>query len=504
MLLVGILGFTSCEKWLELDPIGSKTTDNYIKDYASGVAAYNGVHEVFLNLYSGDYQTSLEALSDDAFVPTHVDGPAYKAFDQLQISEGSGAGYYGSLYTGISRINNALSEIESLPDDKEAQKMRSLKGQFHFMRGYFYFTLLKLYGEVPIIPLVKTVDDAKQPRASFEELYSLIEQDLNDAAEMMPEGLDNSLGLEYGKPYKYVAHAVLAEFYLYFEEWQSAKEHADVIVSSGKFSKAPYLEVFNRENPDLGVTYSETYNKEVLWDAYFADEKKQGFTWRITPQGRNDFRAGFGLSAVYCTQNDLEIHNNENNIIPYRGINGGLGIMDEFESGDKRLEDLFWTDFVESPNTSGYTGCIKYDGTSYGPQATVNYPVYRYSEVLLMKAEAENELGNLNAAKQIVDDQIRAAAELPATDVSGKEEMREAIFKERRLELAFEAKRFFDLNRRGLAAEYIENRQVSVAQGGLSNHEITNPITGKKHFVFSLPLGEINANPKINENNPGY
>lgn len=504
LFFLGLLSLYSCDSWLELDPIGSKTTDNYIKDYASVVAAYNGVHEVFLNLYTGEYQTLLEAISDDAFVPSHVDGAPYRAFDQLQISEGSGAGFYGSLYTGISRINTALSRIDLLDNESEAQQINYLKGQFLFMRGYFYFTLLKLYGEVPIVPLVNTADDAKQQRATFEALYDRIEEDLTMSSDLMPNSLDNTLGKEYGKPYKYVAHAALADFYLYFEKWNDAKNQADIVINSGNFAKAPYLAVFNREDNSLGMEYSAAYNKEVLLDAYFADRKKQGFTWRITPQGRNIFRAGYGLSSLYCTQNDLDIHNNESNIIPYRGINGGLGIIDEFEPGDKRRADLFWVDNVTAPNTSGYTGTIKYDGLSYGTQSTVNYPVYRYSEVLLMKAEAENELGNLSVAKQVIDQQIRSAANLPASSATNKDEMRTAIFKERRLELAFELKRFFDLNRRGLAAEYIENRQVSVADGGISSHQITNPITGKKNFVFSLPLGEINANPFIDENNPGY
>ncbi len=503
-LVLSLFTLGSCENWLKLEPVGSKTTGNYIKDYASGVAAYNGIHEVLLNLYSGDYQTLLEALSDDAFVPTHVDGSTYKAFDQLQISEGSGSNYYGTLYTGISRANVALVALDRLSDSKDRERIDALKGQVLFMRAYFYFTLLKLYGEVPVMPVVESLEKAKQPRADFQYLYTIIEKDFKDASSLMPETLDNSLGLEYGKPYKYVAQAALADFYLYFEKWTEARIYTDSIMSSGHFEKIAYTAVFNQENEALGLTYSNTYNKEVLWDAYYADEKKQGFTWRITPQGRNIYREGYGLSALYCTQNDLLAHNNEANIMPYKGKNGGLGIMDEFEEGDKRLEQLFWTDTIVAPNTSGYTGCIKYDGLSYADHSTVNYPLYRYSEVLLMRAEAENELDELTLAKQIIDDEIRKPAGLAPTLAEDKAALRDAIFAERRLELAFEAKRFFDLNRRGLAAKYIEEKQISIAEGGLSKHEITNPMTGKKHFVFSLPLGEINTNPFIEENNPGY
>ena len=504
LLILSIIMLTSCNNWLDMETIGSKTTENYIKDYESAVNAYNGVHQTFLNLYSGDYQVMLDIITDDAFTPSHVDAPAIKTFDKLQISEGSGAEYYSTLYTGITRINTALDEIAKLEEHKDYEQIKMVKGQLLFMRGFFYFTLVKLYGEVPILPLVKNINDTKQPRASFEKLYELIEQDIKEAAGLMPDALTNKKGLEYGKPYKYVAYACLSDFYIYFEKWFEADQYLDLIIGSDKFDKADYLTVFNQEDDVLGVTYSTAYNKEVIWDAYYDIAGKQVFTWRYTPMGRHDNRSGYGLSVIYCTQNDLDIHNDEGGITPYRGKDGGLGIIDEFEDGDRRLAELFWVDDVVTPNVSGYWGVIKYDGKSYATQSTLNYPVYRYAEILLMKAEVENELGDIGAAKNIINNDIRSAADLEPISPQTKEQMREAIFKERRLELAFEAKRFFDLNRRGLATEYLEDKQVSVSKGGLSTHEITNPITGKKNFVFSLPKAEINANPYIEQNNPGY
>lgn len=502
-----ILPLTSCNSWLELEPVGSKNTNNYIGDYSSAVSAYNGVHQTFLNLYSAGYPAMLDVISDDSFTISVADGPFFKTVDRLQMSEGIGSEYYGSLYNGISKINTALNTIENAEITlEEIEKIDVIRGQMLFMRGYFYFTLVRLYGQVPIVPFVENVEGSKHPRASFETLYTEIEQNLTAARDILPEKLNGTLGLEYGKPHKAAAIMALTDFYIYFEKWQKARDEVKKITGNGSFTKIEYQTIFNQEDDNLGIEYSDEYNKEVIFDAYYDLLGTQGFTWRMTPMGRNVNRSGYELAVGgYCTDNRLNPHNPEDELSAYKGENGGLGIVDEFEVGDIRVSTLFWQDNVTSPDVSGYYGCIKYDCASYGAgNSTLNYPVYRYSEALLWLAEAENELNNSSEAKRIIDEEIRAKAGLPNCTANDKESLRVAILKERRIELAFEAKRFFDLNRMGLAKEYLEDKQHGVQSGGISLHMINNPITGKDNFVFPIPLNEINGNPHIGSNNPGY
>lgn len=498
-----LLSFASCNKWLDLKTIGSKTTENYITDIPSAIAAYNGVQDIFQNLYANDMPTFFDVISDDAFVRPDADATDPQADDRLNFGSQSGSQFYGPCYTAIARVNTALPRVEALVVDAKDQDMKNtVLGQFHFMRAFFYFTLLKIYGQVPIVPEVTSVQAAQQPRASFNDLYAYIEKDMTEAVKLLPSSLDGTLGKEYGKPYKYSAFALMADFYLYFEKWDNVVMSTDSIINSGKFAKAPYTAIFHHEDDALGYDYSPVYNKEVLLDADFNEYKGEHFTWFYTPMGRHQFRAGYHLASAYCTENDLDPSRTE---APSGGKNGGEGLMDVIENGDLRRQSFFYTETDSTLSTYGFTGTIKYDGASFSPgNSQINYPVYRYSEILLMKAEAENELGQSADAMQIINDQIRDEAGLPPSAATSQDEVRKEIWRERRIELCFESKRFFDLNRTGRVKNLLVNEQVNINGDPISPHLITNPITGKQNMVFALPLQEINANPFIKENNPGY
>lgn len=497
ILILAIIGsvLSGCDNWLEMETIGQKVEENYITDLRSAVYAYNGVDKSFVNLWN-DLPTMLEAMGDDAFVPKVADANNIIPLDRLEIDFQTANEFYTTCYAGISRINTALPYVQRLEKDKT--NVSVVEGQMCFMRAFFYFTLVRLYGEVPVMPKIETVDDTKQPRSTFQKLYEEIEADLIKAENLLPEELDGSLGQETGKPYKYSVYALMADFYAYFEKWGKVNEVVDKILSNDKLGKVSYESIFHWEDKTKGEDYSSEYKKEILLDANFDEYGKQKITWEFVPRGYQiGMEQGFHRGILYATTSTISPDITEK---PSRG-KPGSSLLELYEEGDKRLM-YFWKDsYVE---TAGLTGNLKFYGSSIGYNAAyVNYPVYRYTEMLLLKAEALNELGDFSSALALINTEVRQPMQASALQAMDINSVREIIREERRRELCFESKRFFDLNRWGIMAENLET-QDNIAGKNITPHLVENSITGKKNFVFALPLKEINANPYIIENNPGY
>ncbi|MBD3661616.1 MAG: RagB/SusD family nutrient uptake outer membrane protein, partial [Arenibacter algicola] len=197
-------------------------------------------------------------------------------------------------------------------------------------------------------------------------------------------------------------------------------------------------------------------------------------------------------------------------------LSSGNGIVQEYEPGDKRKDvtlagyDLDNFLFPDQPK-----GSLLYINKFFNEvdqpitQSTWNFPIIRYADVLLMRAEALNEIGYVpNGEAFDLLNEIRVNAGLGAHDalsLTTQQEFREAIRKERRVELAFESKRYFDLNRWGILRDKIQF-QMDI-KGELtfpSNRLIQHPITGKSYFLYPIPLVEFSNNANLQEQNPGY
>lgn len=493
-VLIGTM-LSSCDNWLELDTIGQKVEENYITDLRSAVSAYNGVDKSFTNLWN-EMPTVLEAMCDDAFIPKVADANEIIPIDRLEIDFQTANNFYSTCYTGIARINTALPYIESLKDDKG--QVAVVRGQMHFMRAFFYFTLVRLYGEVPLMPKINSIEETKQPRATWEQLYEEIENDLVQATKLLPEKLDGSLGQEIGKPYRYSAYALMADFYAYFEKWDEVIRLTDLILANPDFGKVAYKSIFHGEDALNGEDYSALYNKEVLLDANFGEYGKQSFTWEFTPRGYVPGKEqGYHRGIIYATTSSLNPNVTEK---PSCGKPGDA-LLELFEPSDERFK-YFWTDTYHE--TEGLTGTLKYNASTMAYNGGyLNFPVYRYSEMLLLKAEALNEKGEFTQALKIVNEDIRQFMNASVLTANDKSQVQSIIRDERRRELCFECKRFFDLNRWGIMADYLES-QDNLAGKNITPHLVENSITKKKVFVFAFPLKEMNANPYIKENNPGY
>jgi SusD family/Starch-binding associating with outer membrane len=371
-------------------------------------------------------------------------------------------------YEGLNRCNQALNIIPQLDKADASLKLR-LMGEAKFLRALMYFNLVKCYGGVPVVDrLPNPSSDADRimqlTRKTKAEVYAFIENDLNEAIAVLPLKSTYSSS-ERGRASKGAAYALLAKVSLYQQKWQAVVDNCNLI---------------------SGYSISPNY----------------AFMFRLA--GENDNESIFEIQGVGTT--------------PVKGIQGysqtqgargaggwgwgfntpSLSLVNAYETGDVRknatiifagttlYDGRFVPTTVENPRynfkaySSLYTDAWESDR---------NIKVLRYGEVLLMKAEALNELGQTTAAIPLLN-QIRNRAGLPNTVATTQANVRTAIWKERRVELAFEHDRFFDLVRTGQA-------QAAFAVDGKTF------IVGK-HELFPLPQSFINQTKGLSSQNPGY
>jgi starch-binding outer membrane protein, SusD/RagB family len=374
-----------------------------------------------------------------------------------------------SNFEGVGRATYAL---KFLPDINIPDRDRYI-GEAKLLRAYFYFNLVRTFGGVPKIDKVlesETDIETASTRASAAEIYALIESDLNDAIAKLPVSIPAA---ENGRVTKGAAQALLAKVSLYQKKWGQAKAMADAVIASGKYSLLSNYSMIWREAGE--------FSSESIWEvnAIGTTPNKgiEGYFVVQAPRGANGLGWGFNTPSQ--------------------------DLVNAYETGDVRKDatimfagETLWDGFVVSPQASNprynyksYVSKTKETFNGDDWNSNKNLRILRYGEVLLIKAEAENELGN-TAPAQAALNQIRNRAGLPNTTAATQTELRNAIYKERRVEMAFEHDRMFDLQRTGRAG------QVLRALG--------KPYIDGKHELFPIPQHEIDlSNGKLLQNN-GY
>jgi hypothetical protein len=371
-------------------------------------------------------------------------------------------------YEGINRCNQALNIVPQL--DKATPALRTrLVGEAKFLRAFMYFTLLKTFGGVPIIdhlPNPSSDDDRimQLTRKTPAEVYAFIEKDLADAIAVLPSKSEYAAA-EKGRASKGAAYALLAKVNLYQKKWQKVIDNCDLVVG---YSIVPnYASMFR-----------------------LAGENDAESIFEIQGTGSIPVKGIAGYS----------------NIQGARGAGGwGWGfntpsqsLLNAYEPGDVRkdatimfagttlYDGRFLPTTVENPryNYKAYSSAFT---DAWETDANIKY--LRYAEVVLMKAEALNELDQTGPAIILLNDIRRRAQLLPTTALS-KAQVRTAIYKERRVELAFEHDRFYDLVRTGQAAAAFTIHGKSFVTG--------------KHELFPLPQSFITQANGLSTQNPNY
>jgi len=481
--VVLIIVLAGCE--LDKEPIGLITRDqiNTEPTESSITSSVNSSYQLLSNTLNiiGEWDwTGGKVLRNDFILQDIASGDMNKKWnpdgDQAWMDEvaafnftainGAFNGIWSYDYEGISRTNMAINTLSN-PDITTStglatEKRDRLLGEVHFLRAFYYFDLLNNFGGVPL--LTEPLEDFSAAyevsnRASEEEVFALIESDLETSVGLLPEQKYSS----NSEPWRVsigAAKAMQAKVDLFQENWQMAITHIEELQSWNFYSlNSHYFDAFSVEE--------EFMEKEVI----FAYDHRQG----LNPSRGNGLAALIDWGFVAPTQD----------------------FINAFEEDDPRLDYTVETETQTPHKLLGST-----DGQYKGNDDSPGNKIYiRYADVLLWKAEALIETGEIEAGLEIID-QIRMRAEntpslngnsvdleMYAEKGLSQEQAIKILRKERRLELGFESHRLNDLKRWGIAGEVL-------TELGKNFQEYND--------LYPIPQGEIDRSGDQIEQNPGY
>jgi hypothetical protein len=551
-VIILVVFFTGCnEDFLEVPLLVDQTAENF--DPATAVTA---CYNISINATSGSYpnlrwfnwQTFLQGdgISDDAFKSGSGfnDQPGFRQLELFQANSNNeqSINFWQSQYIKIYYMNYAISGVianRTITEDLRARYLAEIK----FLRALNFFMLVRTYGGVP--PVFEVGMDPKTTRrATAEQIYQRLESDLLEAIEVLPAVYPSA---DLGRVTKGAAQGLLAKIYLYQQKNQECFDMTSEIISSN------------------------TYR---LVDDY-ADLWKRGLPGSLRNEHTSESLFEFTMAPNPENSNPSEFARAQRSRMPIMGtslgwglINPTLDLLDEFETGDPRIVSTFMFngDSLLTPTGDEKFAVEAAFGSPSNEHHMLNMKVHRrltdndpvdsdnqgenliilrYADILLMHAEAANEIGNtgealdkLNMVRQRARNSARTdyrreyinfngevpndllpqartflnydwyevdeESILPDVTASGKEDLRLAIWHERRVELALEGERFYDLVRQ---SKVVPNRVGNIMRnfGQKWNNDKGSFFEDGVHEVFPIPQQEIDlVGPELLPQNPGY
>jgi starch-binding outer membrane protein, SusD/RagB family len=499
-----LLSFNSCNN-LDLVPLDKLTAGQFYKnqeDFDGAIfAAYSSIQDF--------WGTSTETLSEQAeywkitVVNTDdvvadqtagADGPSVDA-DILNIraSDKPYASIYTQIYEGILRANLVLENLNGDNDLTDDQKS-SLEGEAKFLRAFFHFEALKLWGTPPLaLTVMRDLNNLALPNATQEELYTQILADFKDAYDKLPLSWNDA---NRGRVTKYAAQAYIGKVNVWKKDWPAAITAFEDVIQNGPFS------LISTGNPAKDLqdvfAFDNENNRESIFEVQFGGPFSDDNIWVFDDTHSEAFKASQGSTRSYFW--------NASNNAPGEGqgwFAPSEDLVNAFEPGDARLDvyiykagDQYYpltSDFAPLPydpewSVTGYT-MEKYAGPRNAAKANAssnlvanfnNERLYRFAELKLLYAEALIAVGRTADARQQISD-IRRRAGLP--DLAAGVDVTQALRHEKRVELAFEPHRWFDIVRWDIGAQIFGSRW--------------NP----KYKVFPFPQTEIDrSRGKLKQN----
>jgi hypothetical protein len=436
------------DKFLTVNPETALSSNNFFTSENDFKQAVNAAYEPFRQMYNERAWILEEMHSDNTYYARNklygaVDPTENVADFAVPTANGITANdnvlvQYRLNFRIIARANQIIALIDGVNFD--AVSKGNLKGQALFLRAFAYFDLVRLFGKVPLhlVPVTGR-DDAPVPLATTEEVYAQIEKDAKEAI----TGLFDKAKQEAGRVTSGTAKTLLANLYITQKKWALAEPLLKEIVSGGQYALMPDY------NDAFSTTAGNKNNKESIFEIQYM-EGSSGYNgnqiYRFIPSPITAAE----IAPITGTSNPQPTSQESNNIPT-------PDLIAAYETGDKRKDISIGSVTLSTSlaDNKVYPYIKKYAKPhSLHNNTGQNWPVYRYAEVLLFLAESLNEQGKPSDAATYID-QVRARAGLAATKAASQADMRTAIFKERRVELAFENKRWFDLTRTGRVKEII-------------------------------------------------
>jgi starch-binding outer membrane protein, SusD/RagB family len=513
-ILIGLLSLGvvfSCDKELDKTNPSVFTTDSYFSNTNELESGVNAAYSLLTgsNLYGREYFFLNDLRSDDC-----SSGGAQLEVPRNQVLTGTHLptnSVLGAVWTGwfrmVHRTNvviDAQNNFKTLNATDEAKKKRVV-AEAKFLRGMAYYELGTMWGGVPIYTTTATKSSDAKARNSQDEVLAQVIKDLTEAQVDLPSSYS---GADLGRATKHAAQLELARVLMFKGDYAAAKTELTKIVSSGLYSLTDkFLDNFLEETE---------YNKESIFEIGF--DNKIGMNWDN----------GDGDNLSWSGPRKSSIRHQEYSAVGWRNVIPSNTLIDAFErpqkgdaKKDPRMDFTLYfkgdvinqgkgkleIDYPVQGNTSRLDGteqkiswrkysALYKNADGYYELNGINMRVMRYAEVLINLAECENELGNTAAAVSLLNQvRNRGDVKMPAYPTakyptSTKDQVLAAIQHEKMVELSAEQVRAKDILR--------------WRKQGKLKAEPLSYFVANKHELLPIPQFEIDNNPNIKGNNPGY
>ena len=500
--IILIAGFTACTKDLDQAPISQASEANFFRNTADFEVAVNGMYQ---SLLAGEYGVNqfemAEIRSDNVYSPGTSGVRDWLPLNNFESTLSTNP-YINALwqndFNGILRTNSILDRLDAslVPDNTTRARM---EGEAKFFRAFYYFDLVRFVGKVPLFDHVATPTEALEiGRSPVSEVYELIISDLQTAISNLPATYPSTM---LGKVTTNAAKGILALVYLTrsgpdygiegpglgTNDYAAAIPLLNEIISSGIYSLQPtYAKVFE---------YGNEHNSEIIFDIEAVDDGTTNNSGLGTILPTDMYPGAFAVASKKITFQG--------------GVDGdgykepSADLLNSFEPNDVRDDFSIQMGFTDvNGNMVNSPFFIKFLDTLHAPLERfnwpVNYPILRYADVLLMKAEAilRGGSGGTQAEVDALVKQVRDRAGLSGTVLTNV--TLDQLLTERRHEFMAEGKRWHDLVRCG---KVLTTMAAFDASDDVSNK--MNPVKAD-YIIYPFPQSQLSINPGLYTQNPGY
>lgn len=502
IIVAGIM--TSCDDFLTKTPLNNVDESNFWKTEQHAIQGVTSVYASLQSIYERYVLNDMYTPIADETGTGDINLGLHTSRNGLFINN------WRAHYLGINRANVAIEKVAQIEMDSRLKER--LIGECKFLRALYYFNLIDFFGDVPLYLEEITVQNSEKARSSVNEIRSAILSDLNDAIAV----LENKYSIsDNGRATKGAAIALKGKVHLYAGEYDKAVEEFSKIIDNkdtyGYGLLDDYKEVFNYHNKN---------NKEVIFDVqYLGPKMGEGGSLDYILGNLSSNGTGSGntscpsielLDMYWCTDglpisesslydpNDRYANRDKRldiSVIRPGSTYKGLDYVFPLQAGDyvkgRTRTGLMWRKYV-----------VEDEGSAWGDD-NQNFILIRYADVLLMYAEAKNELlGEPDSQTYQVLNQVRERAGVKGIEngSQSKDKMRELIRTERMLELACEGLIYSDIRRWKIAGSLLNGRQF---KNLLGEGYMTRVFDENKHYLWPIPQSEIDMNKNLVQN-PGF
>lgn len=498
-LLLLFLGVACSD--LEEEPVGLLSPDGFFNSPADVQTAVNGaIGNMAEEKYWGR-KLSLPLMLRSDMVSIGDVGTASRRIDHnvfsVQADNGMITAFWPRSYQVIAATNEAIAGAKKVNAPEE--QLNPVTAQAHFVRAFAYYHLVRLFGDIPYLdtPVTNINEAAKMNKTSEAEVYQNIIADLEYAKMWLPDTQPTR-----AMPSKATAAGYLASVYLTLGDFQNAYDEAKfVITNEGRFNvglASDFQDLFNSDKQNGLNEQLFTLDFNGFRDGNYGQDYQAALTG-IRGNQAGDIGGGWSVAVpsaeVYNTW-DANDYRRAVSLDDTGIFNGNLEPYTNFPNFDSRN--------IQSAYIAKYTRFPGLTSNGNGRGSSTNYAMMRYAEVLLIAAESLNESNPGSAEATGYVNRVRARARNQAGTISmypedvitglSKDDFRTMVLEERKWELAFEYKRWYDIKRRKMGDDVF----------GPSGLEPQPNFSAARDYYLPLPADELQRNPNLQPNNPGY